>query len=103
MTPQERFPTGIRPGTFLFNIYISELPTTVPRKYVYANDPAIMYTGGDWQTVEGVLSKDMGKRKWMPPYLDVKAWYYKSSVGSRTVVRKSSIRGIYVLQGELTF
>jgi len=31
----------------VFNIYISDLPTTVSRKYAYANDLAIMYVDGD--------------------------------------------------------
>ena len=43
----------------LFNIYISDLPTTVSRKYAYADDPAIMHADGDWLAVEGVLSKNI--------------------------------------------
>jgi len=43
----------------LFNICISDLPTTMSRKYAYADDLAIMYSDGEWQTTEGVLSKDM--------------------------------------------
>ena len=43
----------------LFNIYISDLPTSVSRKYIYAEDLAIMHAGGDRKVVEGVLSKDM--------------------------------------------
>jgi len=43
----------------LFNVDISGLPTAVSRKYVYAEDLTIMPAGGDWQAVEGVLSKDM--------------------------------------------
>jgi len=43
----------------LFNIYISDLPTTIPRKYAYADDLAIMHADGDWQVVEGALTKDM--------------------------------------------
>jgi len=43
----------------LFNIYISDLPTTISRKYAYADDLAIMHADGDWQAVEGVLTKDM--------------------------------------------
>jgi len=31
----------------LFNIYISDLPTTVSRKYAYADDLAIMHADGD--------------------------------------------------------
>jgi len=43
----------------LFNTYISDLPTTISRKYAYADDLAIMYADGDWLAVEGVLSKGM--------------------------------------------
>jgi len=45
----------------LFNIYISDLPTTISRKYAYADDLAIMHADGGWQAVEGVLTKDMAK------------------------------------------
>jgi len=41
------------------NTYISDLPTTVFRKYAYAEDLTIMHAGRDWQAVEGVLRKDM--------------------------------------------
>jgi len=37
----------------------SDLPITVSRKYAYAQCLAIVYADGDWQAVEGVLSKDM--------------------------------------------
>jgi len=57
--PQERHPTGICPGPHLFNIYISDLRTTGPIKYEYTDNLAIMHADGDWQTVEGVLTKDM--------------------------------------------
>jgi len=40
-------------------IYISDLPTTVSRKYACADELAIMNADGDWQAMEGVLSKDM--------------------------------------------
>jgi len=43
----------------LFNIYTNDLPNTVSRKYVLAGDLAIMHADGDWQAMEGVLSKDM--------------------------------------------
>jgi len=43
----------------LLNIYISDLPNIVSRKYAYADDLAILHADGDWQAVEGVLSKDM--------------------------------------------
>jgi len=43
----------------LFNIYTSDLPTTISRKYAYADDLTIMHADGDWLAVEGALSKDM--------------------------------------------
>jgi len=43
----------------LFDIYISDMPTTVSTKYAYADDLAIMHADGDWQAVEEMLSKDM--------------------------------------------
>jgi len=43
----------------LFNIYISDLPTTVSRKYAYAGDLAMMHADGAWLAVEGVLSKNI--------------------------------------------
>jgi len=46
-------------ANLLFNIYTSDLPITVFRKYAYADCQAIMTADGHWQTVEGVLSKDM--------------------------------------------
>jgi len=45
----------------LFSIYTSDLPTTASRKYADAVDLAIMYADRDWQTVEGVLSKNMAR------------------------------------------
>ena len=52
---------GIAEGSvqtpLLFNT--SDLPTTVTREYAYADDLAIMDADGDWQAVEGVLTKVM--------------------------------------------
>ena len=50
--------TGIL-TTLLFNIYTSDCQSQSPKikKYAYADDLAIMHTDGDWQAVEGVLSK----------------------------------------------
>jgi len=44
---------------FSSTFYLSDLPTTVSRKYAYADDLAIMHANGDWQAVEGLVSKDM--------------------------------------------
>jgi len=58
-----RLKNGVTQGsvleTLLFNIYISNLPTAIPRRYAYADDQEIMHADGDWQEVEGALSKDM--------------------------------------------
>jgi len=35
------------------------MPTTISRKYAYADDLAIMHADGDWQAVERALTKDM--------------------------------------------
>jgi len=35
------------------------LPITISRKCAYADDLAVTHADGDWQAVEGVLSKDM--------------------------------------------
>jgi len=40
---------------------MSDLSTTISRKYAYADDQAIMHADGDWQAVEGALSKDMAR------------------------------------------
>jgi len=50
-------PQGSVLAPLLFNI--SDLPTTVPRKYACADNLATMHADGDWQAVEGVLSKDI--------------------------------------------
>jgi len=52
-------PQGAVLAALLFNIYISDLPTTVSRKYAYADDLAIMHADGEWKAVEGVLINDM--------------------------------------------
>jgi len=46
-------PKGSVLAPLLFNTYISDLPTTVSRKYAYADDLAIMHADGDWLAVEG--------------------------------------------------
>ena len=43
----------------LFNVYTSDLPITISRKHAYADDLAIMHADGDWQAVEGALTRDM--------------------------------------------
>jgi len=46
-----RFKNGVPQGSILalllFNIYTSDLPTSVSRKYAYANDRAIVHADGN--------------------------------------------------------
>jgi len=72
-------PQGSVLAPLLFNIYTSDLPTNISRKYAYADDLAIMYAGGDWLAVEGALSKDMAT---LSEYLQT--WKLKLST-TRTV------------------
>ena len=66
MSRLRRLKNGVPQGSvlalapLLFNVYISDLPTTISRKYACADDLAIMHADGEWQAVEGVLSTDMG-------------------------------------------
>jgi len=60
-----RVKNGVPQGSLLtslhFNIYISDMTSTVSRKYVCADDLATMHVDGDWQAVKEVLTKDMTK------------------------------------------
>ena len=52
-------PQGSVLATLLFNIYVYDLPSTVSRRYAYADDLALLYSSDDWKDLEGVLSQDM--------------------------------------------
>jgi len=75
-------PEGSVLASLLFNIYISDLPTTISRGYAYADDLAIMHADGDWQAVEGVLSRGIATVGEYPPNLAATAQQYKNDVGS---------------------
>ena len=43
----------------LFKICEYDFPSTVSRRYAYADDLALLYSSDDWKDLEGVLSQDM--------------------------------------------
>ena len=52
-------PQGSVLAPLLFNIYVYDLPSTVSRRYAYADDLALLYSSDDWKDLERVLSQDM--------------------------------------------
>ena len=52
-------PQGSVLAPLLFNIYVYDLPSTVSRRYAYADDLALLYSSVEWKDLEGVLSQDM--------------------------------------------
>ena len=58
-----RLKNGVSQGSvlppLLFNIHTHDLLVTVTRKFVYAEDLAIMHSAEDWQSVEGTLTQDL--------------------------------------------
>ena len=62
-------PQGSVLAPLLFNIYISDLPGTIAKKFAYADDLAILHSASNWQTLEESLNQDMSTlssylRKW---------------------------------------
>ena len=52
-------PQGSVLAPLLFNIYIYDLPSITSKKYVYADDMAILYLSEDWKMLGKTLSEDM--------------------------------------------
>ena len=45
--------------SLLFNIYTYDLPSMISRKFVYADDLALLHSSGNWKDLDGTLSQDM--------------------------------------------
>ena len=61
-----RLKNGVPQGSvfapLLFNIYTYNLPSTISRKFAYADnyaDLALLHSSGNWKDLEGTLSQDM--------------------------------------------
>ena len=52
-------PQGSVLAPLLFNIYTYDLPSMISRKFVYADDLALLHSSGNWKDLEGTLSEDM--------------------------------------------
>ena len=52
-------PQGLVLAPLSFTIYTYDLPTTISKKFAYADDLAILHSTGDWQTLEATLTQDM--------------------------------------------
>ena len=52
-------PQGSVLAPLLFNIYTYDLPSTISRKFAYADDLALLHSSGNWKDLEGTLSQDM--------------------------------------------
>ena len=50
---------GVNSCSLSFNIYISDIPTTLFTKLAYADDLALAFTGPDWADVVNAMSKDL--------------------------------------------
>ena len=74
-------PQGSVLAHLLFNIYTYDLPTTISKKFAYADDLAILHSAGDWQTLEGTHTHDM---KTLSSYLQ--KWKLKLSVNKTVTV-----------------
>ena len=52
-------PQGSVLAPLLFNIYTYDLPSMISRKFVYADDLALLHSSGNWKNLKGTLSQDM--------------------------------------------
>ena len=67
-------PQGSVLASLLFNLYTYDLPSTISRKFAYADDLALLHSSGNWKDLEGTLSQDMSA---LSAYLQT--WSFKLS------------------------
>ena len=87
------FPQGSVLAHLLFNIYISDLPTTVSRQYAYSWRPT---NHAWWWRLAGSgrgAVQGHGNCKWIPPDLEAKAQHYKNGVGGLPTRNKKKAKG----------
>jgi len=73
-------PQGSVMALILFNIYISDLPTTISRQYAYADDLVITYADGRLAGCGRGAEQRHGNRRWMSLDLEAKSQHYKNCV-----------------------
>ncbi|KAL4143087.1 hypothetical protein QTP88_005458 [Uroleucon formosanum] len=56
----DRLPQGSVLAPILFNLYISDLPNTISRKFIYADDITLAVQNNKFEVTEKVLSEDLG-------------------------------------------
>lgn len=54
-------PQGSVLSSFLYSIYTSDLPETVSRKFIYADDIAIAFQAKSFEEIEEMLNADLEK------------------------------------------
>ena len=52
-------PQGSVLAPLLFNIYTYDLPSTISRKFAYADDLELLHSSGNWKDLEKTLSRDI--------------------------------------------
>jgi len=77
-----RRPTGSTLAPLFFNIYLSDLPATVSRKYAYVDDLAIMHADGDWVENGRGTEEGHGNRRFIPLDKEAKSQHYENGAGS---------------------
>ena len=73
-------PQGSVLAPLLFNIDVSDLPSTSFSKFAYADNLALVHIAGDWRTLEKTLSQDMATLQMYLQKMEIEAQRNKNSV-----------------------